>query len=103
MDPGACPTAHRCILSASLAAPDLLDALLSHIADQIATYVKYQIDSGADCVMMFDSWGGQVRRPPCGWPRSSRRAAAASPHHPLLVPHPAAAANAVGPLVPALH
>lgn len=52
------------------AAPQLLDSLLSHIADQIAEYVKYQIDSGADCVMMFDSWGGQL--PPKEWDRWSR-------------------------------
>lgn len=51
-------------------APQLLDALLGHLADQIAEYVKYQIDSGADCVMMFDSWGGQL--PPHMWDRWSR-------------------------------
>ncbi|KAL4441232.1 hypothetical protein ABPG77_011469 [Micractinium sp. CCAP 211/92] len=51
-------------------APQLLDSLLSHIADQIAEYVKYQIDSGADCIMMFDSWGGQL--PPKEWDRWSR-------------------------------
>jgi hypothetical protein len=47
-----------------------LDGLLSHIADQIAEYVKFQIDSGADCIMMFDSWGGQL--PPKQWDRWSR-------------------------------
>ena len=52
------------------AAPQLLDSLLSHIADQIAVYVRYQIDSGADCVMMFDSWGGQL--PPMLWDKWSR-------------------------------
>ncbi len=52
------------------AAPQLLDSLLSHIAGQIAEYVKYQIDSGADCIMMFDSWGGQL--PPKEWDRWSR-------------------------------
>ena len=52
------------------AAPQLLDGLLSHLADQIATYVRYQIDSGADCVQMFDSWGGQL--PPALWDAWSR-------------------------------
>lgn len=68
------PGAHHLLPPASSlpcpAAPELLDSLLSHIADQIATYVKYQIDSGADCVMMFDSWGGQL--PPMLWDRWSR-------------------------------
>ncbi len=32
--------------------PALLDALLSHLADQMATYIKYQIDSGAHCVQV---------------------------------------------------
>ena len=54
----------------SAAAPQLLDGLLSHLADQIATYVQYQIDSGADCIMMFDSWGGQL--PPKAWDKWSR-------------------------------
>lgn len=40
--------------------PDVLHGLLSHLATQIATYVQFQIDSGADCIQMFDSWGGQL-------------------------------------------
>lgn len=32
--------------------------------------MKFQIDSGADCIMMFDSWGGQL--PPKQWDRWSR-------------------------------
>ena len=40
--------------------PDLLSALLSHLADQIATYSCYQIQSGAQCIQLFDSWGGQL-------------------------------------------
>jgi hypothetical protein len=40
--------------------PDLLAALLSHLAEQIATYSVYQIDSGAQCIQLFDSWGGQL-------------------------------------------
>ena len=33
--------------------PELLDALLSHLADQMAAYVKYQIESGAQCVQVI--------------------------------------------------
>ena len=48
-------------------APDVLDALLSHLADAIATYIIYQIDSGAQAIQLFDSWGSQLPphvRPP---------------------------------------
>jgi uroporphyrinogen decarboxylase len=41
-------------------APQLLQALLGHLADQIAAYSCFQIDSGAQCVQLFDSWGGQL-------------------------------------------
>lgn len=41
-------------------APDILKALLQHVAEQIATYMIFQIDSGADSVQLFDSWGGQL-------------------------------------------
>lgn len=40
--------------------PKMLHQLLSHIADGIATYVRYQIDSGAQIVQLFDSWAGQL-------------------------------------------
>ena len=50
--------------------PELLHSLLSHVADQISEYVRYQIDSGAECIMMFDSWGGQL--PPAAWDKWSR-------------------------------
>eukprot|EP01023_Acetabularia_acetabulum_P005455 TRINITY_DN1222_c0_g1_i1.p1 TRINITY_DN1222_c0_g1~~TRINITY_DN1222_c0_g1_i1.p1 ORF type:complete len:399 (+),score=45.39 TRINITY_DN1222_c0_g1_i1:175-1371(+) len=39
---------------------DILNALLSHLALQIADYIRFQIDSGADCIQIFDSWGGQL-------------------------------------------
>lgn len=47
--------------------PQLLDSLLSHLTEQMITYVRYQIDSGAQCVQIFDSWGGQL--PPREWDR----------------------------------
>jgi uroporphyrinogen decarboxylase len=40
--------------------PALLHQLLAHLADSIATYVRYQIDSGAQVVQLFDSWAGQL-------------------------------------------
>ena len=40
--------------------PDLLHKLLDHFAESIATYLRYQIDSGAQVVQMFDSWAGQL-------------------------------------------
>ncbi|KAF5832444.1 uroporphyrinogen decarboxylase chloroplast precursor [Dunaliella salina] len=50
-------------------APDVLHALLSHLAEETAWYVKFQIDSGAQCMQIFDSWGGQL--PPHEWDRWS--------------------------------
>ncbi|MGF1479410.1 MAG: uroporphyrinogen decarboxylase [Cyanophyceae cyanobacterium] len=40
--------------------PKILHRLLSKFAEAIATYVCYQIDSGAQVVQMFDSWAGQL-------------------------------------------
>jgi uroporphyrinogen decarboxylase len=40
--------------------PEMLHELLGKIADSIATYVRYQIDSGAQIIQMFDSWAGHL-------------------------------------------
>ncbi|KAF3885412.1 MULTISPECIES: uroporphyrinogen decarboxylase [Nostocales] len=40
--------------------PVILHQLLGKLADSIATYVRYQIDCGAQVVQMFDSWAGQL-------------------------------------------
>lgn len=51
---------YRIIKGMAFSQPDLLHRFLSHLADSIATYVRYQIDSGAQVVQMFDSWAGQL-------------------------------------------
>jgi uroporphyrinogen decarboxylase len=48
------------IKSMAFSEPDLLHKLLGKIADNIARYVCYQIDSGAQVVQLFDSWAGQL-------------------------------------------
>jgi uroporphyrinogen decarboxylase len=40
--------------------PKVMHQLLAKVADNIATYVRYQIDCGAQVVQMFDSWAGQL-------------------------------------------
>jgi uroporphyrinogen decarboxylase len=40
--------------------PAMLHRFLEFLADSIATYVRYQIDAGAQVVQMFDSWAGQL-------------------------------------------
>lgn len=66
---GGSTSLYKNIKSMCYSAPQLLDALLSHLADQMATYIKYQMDSGAQYVQIFDSWGGQL--PPREWDRWS--------------------------------
>ncbi|XP_057745079.1 uroporphyrinogen decarboxylase 1, chloroplastic-like [Arachis stenosperma] len=50
-------------------APHLLRTLLSHLAQAIADYVVFHVESGAHCIQIFDSWGGQL--PPDMWQRWS--------------------------------
>lgn len=40
--------------------PRILHQLLDKLTDAIATYIRYQIDCGAQVVQMFDSWAGQL-------------------------------------------
>jgi uroporphyrinogen decarboxylase len=40
--------------------PTILHNLLDKLAGAIATYIRYQIDCGAQVVQMFDSWAGQL-------------------------------------------
>lgn len=48
------------IKSMAFSEPAILHQLLGLLADAIAIYVRYQIDSGAQVVQMFDSWAGQL-------------------------------------------
>jgi uroporphyrinogen decarboxylase len=40
--------------------PSLIHQFLGKLADMVATYVRYQIDCGAQVVQMFDSWAGEL-------------------------------------------
>jgi uroporphyrinogen decarboxylase len=51
-------------------APDVLRCLLSHLAEAISDYIIYQVNSGAQCIQIFDSWGGQL--PPHVWEQWSK-------------------------------
>ncbi|XP_057952030.1 uroporphyrinogen decarboxylase 1, chloroplastic-like isoform X2 [Malania oleifera] len=51
-------------------APHVLTAILSHLEEAISDYIVYQVESGAQCVRIFDSWGGQL--PPDMWERWSK-------------------------------
>ncbi len=38
--------------------PELLDALLKELSAAVAAHLNAQIEAGAQCVMIFDTWGG---------------------------------------------
>jgi uroporphyrinogen decarboxylase len=40
--------------------PDLLHRILSVTAESVIAYLNAQIDSGAQAVMIFDTWGGSL-------------------------------------------
>ena len=48
------------IKSMAFSEPAMLHQFLGKLADAIAVYVRYQIDSGAQVIQMFDSWAGQL-------------------------------------------
>ena len=50
--------------------PELLKSILSHLANEIAEYVIFQVKAGAQCIQIFDSWGGQL--PPHQWDQWSK-------------------------------
>lgn len=40
--------------------PDMMHALLAHLADAVTDYLNAQIDAGAQVVQVFDTWGGAL-------------------------------------------
>ncbi|WP_038342216.1 uroporphyrinogen decarboxylase [Acinetobacter sp. A47] len=42
------------------AQPEVLHALLNHLADSVIDYLNAQIDAGAQAIQIFDSWGGAL-------------------------------------------
>ena len=67
---GQSSSTYKTIKSMAFSNPTLLKKLLSKVADCIGDYVIHQIDSGAQCVQIFDSWGGQL--PPHMWEEWSK-------------------------------
>jgi len=59
--------------------PEVLKGILKHVAKQLAEYMCYQIESGAQCVQIFDSWGGQLT--PKDWEEYSK------PYIQMMVKH----------------
>ncbi|KAI4333569.1 hypothetical protein L6164_018357 [Bauhinia variegata] len=51
-------------------APNVLRTLLTHLTQAITDYIVFQVQSGAHCIQIFDSWGGQL--PPNMWERWSK-------------------------------
>ena len=49
---------YRLVKTMLYARPDLMHRMLAINADAVAAYLNAQIDSGAQAVMIFDSWGG---------------------------------------------
>ena len=43
--------------------PDTLTQLLETLTDAVILYLKQQVASGADALMLFDSWGGMLTLP----------------------------------------
>ncbi|WVZ69618.1 hypothetical protein U9M48_018382 [Paspalum notatum var. saurae] len=79
------------IKSMCYTAPNVLRGLLSHLAQAISDYIIYQVNSGAQCIQIFDSWGGQL--PPHVWEQWSKpyikqivsRIKEECPHVPLVL------------------
>lgn len=62
---GGSSSTYKTIKSMAMSDPETLKSILSAVADAVGDYVGYQIDAGAQCVQIFDSWGGQL--PPHMW------------------------------------
>ena len=67
---GGSSSTYKTIKSMAMQNPEVLRGILSKVADAVGDYVGYQIDAGAQCVQIFDSWGGQL--PPHMWEEWSK-------------------------------
>jgi uroporphyrinogen decarboxylase len=67
---GGSTSTYKNIKSMCYTAPHILKALLSHLTKAISEYIIYQVNSGAQCIQIFDSWGGQL--PPHVWEKWSK-------------------------------
>lgn len=56
---GGTSTHYKVIKKMAFDAPEVYHALLSSITDSVVEYVKYQADSGAQVVQIFDSWASE--------------------------------------------
>jgi len=68
---GGASSLYHTIKGMAFSDPQLLEGLLERLSDAMAEYMIYQIDSGAQYMQVFDSWGGQL--PPASWDRWSGR------------------------------
>lgn len=57
---GASSTDYRRVKGMLYDRPDLLHRILAVTADAVVAYLNAQIESGAQAVMIFDSWGGSL-------------------------------------------
>lgn len=62
---GGSSSTYKTIKSMAMMQPKVLHSILDAVAEAVGDYVGYQIDAGAQCVQIFDSWGGQL--PPHMW------------------------------------
>lgn len=69
---GKSTTTYTTVKAMALQAPAVLGAILDRLADAIGDYACYQVEAGAQAIMLFDSWGGQL--PPAMWDAISRPA-----------------------------
>ena len=76
---------YKVIKAMTFSDPDVLRPLLDHLATEIGKYMCYQIEAGADCIQIFDSWGGQL--PPRLWDIWSKPYIAKVSAHARAQPH----------------
>jgi uroporphyrinogen decarboxylase len=67
---GKSTTTYTTIKTMAFTNPALLHSILDKLAESVAEYICFQIEAGAQCIMLFDSWGGQL--PPAMWDAVSR-------------------------------